>query len=176
MVGAAHCVGRGRRRIHPRRCSTTYGSAIVALLLFSISGCSIVISGGADSQETVNAYREVLRTQVLALHDAGTALHPACDTGGGLTQCRPANQEALATFRSAKSALGAVKVPGVVRDPHDKVMAGLQIQIEGFARRDEAISSGNNADWRAGNDLLAKGGAELESGLSEFPRGWVTSR
>jgi hypothetical protein len=146
--------------------------AVVGARLLGISASVSTITTNDNTIAELN-YSQNVRAGLAALDRAAAGLHPLCDKGGQLQGCYDADRSMLATINAVLGDLGRSSVPPRYAMPHQRLVAALTLDAQGFTLRNKAIEGHDDADWQNANAEIQHGVAAIAAALATYPENTV---
>ena len=136
-----------------------------------VTGANSVGEFAAEQNYDAVYSRDAAKIQADSIPYAATSTSPGvCNKGGTKQGCYDTDQMVIGDFRLMITDLGRLATPPRFKQADSDLRAGLQLSIDGFSLRDQAIASTDpNASFAASNQKLQEALTALHQANNEFP-------
>jgi hypothetical protein len=136
-----------------------------------VTGANSVAEFAAEQNYDAAYSRDAAKIQADSIPYAPTSTTPGvCNKGGTKQGCYDTDQKVIGDFRLMMTDLGRLTVPPRFKQADTDLRTGLQLSIDGFSLRDQAIASTDpSASFTASNQKLQEALTMLHQANNEFP-------
>ena len=136
-----------------------------------VTGANSAADFAAEQKYDAVYSRDAAKIQVDSVpYNATSTSSGVCNKGGTAQACYDTDQKLIGDFRLMITDLGRTAPPPRFKQADYDLRTGLQLSIDGFTLRDQAIASNDpNASFAASNQKLQEALTELHQANNEFP-------